>query len=304
MAEPHKHIACVRVPGTAAEVGDLGADAEADADADAEAKAAPSPSASVNANSWDALRRFTRARIALGRAGNSLPTAPLLEFNLAHAQARDAVHQPLDTGALHDALREAGFQTLDVMSAAPDRAHYLRRPDLGRMLSDESAAHLADYASTMNGTPDVVYVVADGLSAYAAARHALPLLRAVSARLEGWQVGPVVVAQQARVALGDGIGELLRARMVVMLIGERPGLSSPDSLGLYLTYGPRIGRSDAERNCVSNVRPEGLAYDLAAFKLHYLMTHARRLSLTGVGLKDDSDRLLAAAPDNGALPGS
>ncbi|WP_175104577.1 ethanolamine ammonia-lyase subunit EutC [Pararobbsia alpina] len=283
MEEPHKPVACVPVPDTDAEAAD--------------ADAPPTSSAGVNANSWDVLRRFTRARIALGRAGNSLPTTPLLEFNLAHAQARDAVHQPLDPGPLHEALREAGFQTLDVESAAPDRAHYLRRPDLGRTLSDESVAHLADYAGTMNSTPDVVYVVADGLSAFAAARHALPLLRAVHARLEGWNVGPVVVARQARVALGDDIGERLRARMVVMLIGERPGLSSPDSLGLYLTYGPRVGRSDAERNCISNVRPEGLGYEQAAFKLHYLMTHARQLSLTGVGLKDDSDRLLMAPPD-------
>ena len=277
---------------------------EAAGKADVGSGASPAATAGVDANSWGALRRFTHARIALGRAGSSLPTTPLLEFNLAHAQARDAVHQPLDTEALHAALREAGFETLDVTSAAPDRAHYLRRPDLGRLLSDESAAHLADYASSMNGTPDVVYVVADGLSAYAAARHALPLLRALSAQLEGWHVGPVVVARQARVALGDGIGERLRARMIVMLIGERPGLSSPDSLGLYLTYGPRIGRSDAERNCISNVRPEGLRYETAAFKLHYLMTQARRLSLTGVGLKDDSDRLLAASPDDMALPGT
>jgi ethanolamine ammonia-lyase small subunit len=252
---------------------------------------------------WDALRRFTRARIALGRAGNSLPTAPLLAFDLAHAQARDAVHQPLDTGALHEALRDAGFTTLDVASAAPDRAHYLRRPDLGRRLGEESAAHLADHANTMNSSPDAVFVVADGLSAHAAARHALPLLRAVSARLEGWDIGPVVVARQARVALGDGIGACLRARMVIMLIGERPGLSSPDSLGLYLTFAPRVGRSDAERNCISNVRPEGLGYEQAAFKLHYLMTQARRLSLTGVGLKDDSDSHLAISPDGMALRG-
>ena len=302
MAEPDKPVTPMPVPDA-----DVGAAEAAGHIGGASSPSSPSLDASpagVNANSWDALRRFTHARIALGRAGNSLPTTPLLEFDLAHAQARDAVHQPLDTDALHEALREAGFQTLDVTSAAPDRAHYLRRPDLGRMLSDESTAHLADYASSMNGTPDVVYVVADGLSAYAATRHALPLLRAVSTRLEGWNVAPVVVARQARVALGDGIGERLRARMVVMLIGERPGLSSPDSLGLYLTYGPRIGRSDAERNCISNVRPQGLPYEQAAFKLHYLMTQARRLALTGVGLKDDSDRLLAAPPDERALPGA
>jgi ethanolamine ammonia-lyase small subunit len=266
------------------------------------ADVSPKPSAtSLGANSWEALRRFTRARIALGRVGNSLPTVPLLEFNLAHAQARDAVHQPLDTAALHRSLRQVGFQTLDVASAASDRTFYLRRPDLGRTLSDESDAYLSEYASTMSGIPDVVYVVADGLSAYAAARHAVPFLAAVSARLEGWNIGPIVVARQARVALGDCIGERLRARMVVVLIGERPGLSSPDSLGIYLTCEPRSGRSDAERNCISNVRPEGLVYEQAAFKLHYLMVQSRRLSLSGVGLKDDSDTLLEASLVHEAL---
>jgi ethanolamine ammonia-lyase small subunit len=301
MSKPHESLTPTPVPE---------AQSETRPDADLDAAPPPKPSAGVEANSWDALRRFTRARVALGRAGNSLPTAPLLAFDLAHAQARDAVHQPLDTAALHDALRQAGFQTLDVKSAAPDRAHYLRRPDLGRKLSDESAVQLGDYvrtagtASTIDKILDVVFVVADGLSAYAAARHAVPLLTAVSARLAGWNVGPVVVARQARVALGDDIGERLRARMVVMLIGERPGLSSPDSLGIYLTYEPRIGRSDAERNCISNVRPEGLIYEQAAFKLHYLMTQSRRLALSGVSLKDDSDTLLEASPAHAALPRS
>jgi ethanolamine ammonia-lyase small subunit len=245
--------------------------------------------ATSDTNPWDALRRFTNARIALGRTGSSLPTAPLLAFNLAHAQARDAVHQPLDTEALHEALHAAGFETLDAASAAPDRDHYLRRPDLGRKLSDESAARLARHGGLLAEDVDIVFVVADGLSAYAAARHAVPLLERTTAGLRGLTIGPVVVARQARVALGDGIGKLLRARMVVVLIGERPGLSSPDSLGIYLTYEPLVGRSDAERNCISNVRPEGLAYDIAALKLCYLLTEARRLKLTGVGLKDFSD---------------
>jgi|SRR5471032_2917985 ethanolamine ammonia-lyase small subunit len=261
------------------------------------------PPSSVDANPWDALRRFTNARIALGRAGSSLPTAPLLAFELSHAQARDAVHQPLDVAALHASLRASGFDTLDVESAAPDREHYLRRPDLGRKLNGESAARLRDYAAASPGAFDVVFVVADGLSAYAAARHAVPLLERMRSKLVGLSIGPIVIARQARVALGDGIGELLRARIVVMLIGERPGLSSPDSLGIYLTYEPRIGKSDAERNCISNVRPEGLAYDPAAFKLHYLLIEAARLKLTGVRLKDDSDALLPAAAGSGsALP--
>jgi ethanolamine ammonia-lyase small subunit len=252
------------------------------------------PPSSVDTNPWDALRRFTNARIALGRAGSSLPTAPLLAFNLSHAQARDAVHQPLDVAALHTSLSTAGFDTLDADSAAPDREHYLRRPDLGRKLDDESTARLRDYARSAPAGFDVVFVVADGLSAHAAARHAVPLLERMRAKLTGMSIGPIVIARQARVALGDGIGELLRARIVVMLIGERPGLSSPDSLGIYLTYEPRTGKSDAERNCISNVRPEGLGYDAAAFKLHYLLTEAARLKLTGVRLKDHSDALLSA----------
>jgi ethanolamine ammonia-lyase small subunit len=150
-----------------------------------------------------------------------------------------------------------------------------------------------------HAAPDVVFVIADGLSALAASRHAEPLLVQTCVRLDGWRIGPVVVARQSRVALGDEIGERLGATLVVMLIGERPGLSSPDSLGVYLTYAPKVGCSDAQRNCISNVRPEGLGYAAAAHKLHYLLTHARRLGLTGVGLKDHSDDTIAAS----AAPG-
>lgn len=237
---------------------------------------------------WDALRGFTRARIALGRTGNGLPTDALLAFELAHAKARDAVHHPLEIDALRSALLGEGFATLDAHSAAPDRAHYLRRPDLGRRLADESRSALKQARTE---SVELTFVVADGLSAFAVARHAVPLLAAVRAKLEGWRIGPVVIARQARVALGDEIGALLGATFVAVLIGERPGLSSPDSLGIYLTYGPRAGRTDAERNCISNVRPEGLGYAEAAHKLHYLLTQARRLSLTGVALKDDSEAL-------------
>ena len=252
---------------------------------------------SVDKNPWNALRQFTNARIALGRAGNSVPTAPLLAFNLSHAQARDAVHHPLDTDALHQQLHALSLRTLDVHSAAPDREHYLRRPDLGRRLSEESRAALAQLKDE---SPDLVFVIGDGLSAFAASKQAVPLLQAVLLRLADWKIAPVVVARQARVA----IGELLHAKIVVMLIGERPGLSSPDSLGIYLTYAPKVGCSDAQRNCISNVRPEGLDYPLAAHKLHYLLTHARRLGLTGVGLKDDSDALLQAAPAAAAIGGA
>jgi len=251
---------------------------------------------SIEKNAWQTLRAFTNARIALGRAGNSLPTAPLLAFNLSHAQARDAVHHPLDVDALHEQLHAHGFKTLDVHSAAPDRAHYLRRPDMGRRLSDESRDALSDALGNalVDEPPEVVFVIADGLSAFAASKQSVPFLQTIMQRLADWRVGPVVVARQSRVALGDEIGELLKAKLVVMLIGERPGLSSPDSLGIYLTYAPKVGCSDAQRNCISNVRPEGLDYEAAAHKLHYLLTHARRLGLTGVGLKDDSDALLQA----------
>jgi ethanolamine ammonia-lyase small subunit len=249
-------------------------------------------------NPWQALRQYTQARIALGRAGVSLPTEPLLAFNLAHAQARDAVHQPLDAEALHERLHAQGFVSLDVHSAAVDREHYLRRPDLGRRLSDESRDRLARSAP---GTPDIVFVIADGLSALAASKQAVPLLTALRPKLGDWQLAPIVVARQARVALGDEIGQILGARFVVMLIGERPGLSSPDSLGIYLTYEPRMGRTDAERNCISNVRPEGLGHDSAAHKLHYLLVQARRLGLTGVALKDDSHALEPTSPSAQAI---
>ncbi|SPB13529.1 ethanolamine ammonia-lyase small subunit [Caballeronia novacaledonica] len=238
----------------------------------------------VSANPWEALRQFTDARIALGRAGSSVPTAPLLAFNLAHAQARDAVHRPLDVPALSDELTSKGFESATVCSAASSRDVYLRRPDLGRRLSDESATRLDAHTKHT----DLVFVIADGLSSNAASAHAMPLIERTIARLDGWRIGPVVIATQARVALGDCIGSILKARIVAVLIGERPGLSSPASLGVYVTYDPRQGRSDAQRNCISNVRPEGLAYDAAAFKLAYLLNEARARKLTGVGLKDDS----------------
>jgi ethanolamine ammonia-lyase small subunit len=243
----------------------------------------------VDVDPWEKLRQFTNARIALGRVGNSQPTAPLLAFNLAHAQARDAVHRSIDAKMLHRDLQKAGFDTMNATSAAPDRAHYLRRPDLGRKLSDLSVVELRDRAATVSEALDVVFVVADGLSSLAAERHAVPFLKMIVNALDGWSIGPVVIASQSRVALGDGIGEILGAKLLVVLIGERPGLSSPDSLGIYLTYQPRVGRTDAERNCISNVRPEGLTYQAAAVKLLYLLTEARRLKLTGVTLKEDSD---------------
>ncbi|WP_265946567.1 ethanolamine ammonia-lyase subunit EutC [Dechloromonas sp. A34] len=245
---------------------------------------------------WSALRRHTAARIALGRSGDSLPTSALLEFGLAHALARDAVHLPLDGAALATALDAVGLAHLAVHSQAADRATYLRRPDLGRQLTPDSLATLEKAAPAT--APDLVFVIADGLSSLAVARHALPLLHATLGQLPGWSIAPVVIAEQARVALGDAIGEALGAATVVILIGERPGLSSPDSLGIYLTHRPRPGLTDADRNCISNVRPEGLSYAVAARKLTYLLDGARRLGRSGLALKDDSslEALPGAAP--------
>jgi ethanolamine ammonia-lyase small subunit len=213
---------------------------------------------------WAVLRRYTAARIGLGRAGASVPTAAHLAFQQAHAAARDAVHAPLDVPALLDGLRELGEAPLQVRSQAPDRPTYLQRPDLGRRLDDASAAMLAALQAP---AVDLAFVLADGLSALALQRQALPLFAALRERLQaegGWRWAPPVLATQARVALGDEVGALLNARCVVVLIGERPGLSAPDSLGVYFSWAPRVGLVDAQRNCLSNVRPEGLAPAAAA----------------------------------------
>lgn len=246
---------------------------------------------------WADLRAHTQARLALGRAGAALPTAELLRFGMAHAQARDAVHIPLDADALAAQLQALGCATRLVHSAAPDRATYLLRPDLGRRLSNADAAVLRDMPAEGGAPIDLLVVVADGLSSLAVARQAPPLVQAIRQQAPaGWHIGPVVIAQQARVALGDEVGSLLEARMVAVLIGERPGLSSPDSLGIYLTWHPQVGRSDAERNCISNVRPEGLEPAQAAARLWWLCRAARQLGLTGVGLKDRSDGLSLSDP--------
>lgn len=237
---------------------------------------------------WTHLAGLTSARIALGRAGPALPTREVLALSLAHAQARDAVHAPFDGELVARGLEALGHATLQVASAAPDRATYLRRPDLGRKLSSASREVL-ERAGPRGA--DLVLVVADGLSSAATHAHAVRLVAALAPYVDraGWSLGPVVIATQGRVALGDEIGELMGASMVALLVGERPGLSSPDSLGVYLTHGPRVGRTDAERNCISNIRTEGLSYDEAAFKLAWHIAEARRLGLTGVALKDESD---------------
>lgn len=241
---------------------------------------------------WAELRRFTPARVALGRAGNGLPTSAHLDFQAAHAAARDAVHAALDTAALQAQLTEAGLASIAVHSAAPDRRTYLLRPDLGRLLCEADRLMLA-------GSPrpgSMLFVVCDGLSATAVQRHAVPLLRLVLPRLEAASTAPIVVARQGRVALGDDIGEVQGAEAVAVLIGERPGLSAADSLGVYLTWQPRRGRTDAERNCISNIRAEGLSPEAAADKLLWLIGAMRRLRLSGVGLKDEQPAALPALP--------
>jgi len=232
------------------------------------------------------LRDYTPARVELGRAGASIPTRALLEFQLAHAQARDAVHLPLAAHSLAVELKQKEIPSVTLGSAARDRSEYLKRPDLGRRLSDASRERLAALGSQY----DAAFVIADGLSALAVHRHAVPLLEIVLRDLD-WSIAPVAIVEQGRVAIGDEIGELLGARMVVVLIGERPGLSSPDSLGVYLTWQPGPGRTDAERNCISNIRAEGLSYAAAAHKLLFLMNESRRLKLSGVQLKEDARSL-------------
>ena len=237
-------------------------------------------------NPWHALRSLTQARIALGRAGVSVPTAAQLDFQLAHAQARDAVHAQLDSGALQAACEARGLACEAAHSACPDRTTYLQRPDLGRRLDDPSRVRLAAAAPLRC---DLALVLADGLSALAIAQNALPFLDFLLPRLaaDGWSLAPLVIVEQGRVAIGDEVGQLMHAQAVAVLIGERPGLSSPDSMGLYLTWAPRPGLLDAQRNCISNVRPAGLGYAQAAHKLAYLLDAARSRGLSGVELKDE-----------------
>jgi len=237
---------------------------------------------------WIALRRFTQARIALGRAGHALPTGAQLEFQLAHARARDAVHFPWDMAAFAGELRGLGEEPLLLETCVSDRDEYLRRPDLGRLLSEESRSRLRQAGAA---GADVALIVTNGLSSTAVERHGLPLLRAI---LSGYgerqmRVAPVCLVTNGRVALADDIGNALGARVAVIVVGERPGLSAADSLGIYLTHGPRPGNGDAQRNCISNVRPpEGMGYEAAAATLLYLTGEAMRRGLSGVALKDET----------------
>lgn len=239
----------------------------------------------------DELTSLTPARVALGRTGAGLPTRALLDFTLDHARARDAVHAPFDTAAIVSSLGGLTREVIEVSSQAQGGIHgrtdYLKRPDLGRLLDQPSHRRLAQ----RDAMPcDVVLIIADGLSPAAVNAHAAPLVHTLMPVLAGAgiDVGPLVLATGARVALGDEIGMLLRTRMTVMLVGERPGLSVPDSLGAYLSFAPRPGLTDAERNCVSNIHDAGLTYAEAAFKIAWLVRQGLARGITGVALKDES----------------
>ena len=250
----------------------------------------PQPAASEDDPSWAGLRQLTAARIGLRRTGASLATAPLLDFRLAHARARDAVHEALDAARLSAQIASLGVAVLTVASAAGNRQRYLMRPDLGRRLAPGAEAPLTPHT----GSYDIAFVIADGLSARAVQTHAQPVLAGTLTVLqtEGWRSAPLVIAHEGRVAIGDAVATLLGADCVAVLIGERPGLSAPHSMGAYVTWRPRAGTTDADRNCISNIRPEGIGYADAAFKLAHLLRSIRARRQSGVGLKDDSDRLL------------
>ena len=254
----------------------------------------------VSADSWAYLKQYTQARISLGRAGSSLPTNEILNFGSAHALARDAVHTRFESEALAMALKNARFNTLQVHSKAQDRHTYLLRPDMGRSLSETSTDQLNNHPEKEF---DLLLVVGDGLSSLAVHHHAQPLLEAIrDIAPQEWRIGPIVLATQARVAISDEIGAALKTKVVAMLVGERPGLSSPDSLGVYITYAPQPGRHDGERNCISNIRPAGLSYHDAAKKIVWLTQEAIKLKLSGVRLKDESDMVSVAETPLATLP--
>ena len=251
----------------------------------------PTPS-EVEEDPWRELRKYTPARIGLGHAGISQPTKHHLSFQLDHARARDAVHSELNLEELLHSLNQHGYEPIALHSQAIDRRTYLQRPDLGRRLDDTSRKRLTEDKHT-DQPYDLAFIIADGLSAFAVQQHAVNLLNQIVPQLQkaDWNIAPITVVEQGRVAISDDIGALLNAEQTVILIGERPGLSSPDSLGVYLTYDPKPGRTDADRNCISNIRSAGLSYEQAAHKLMYLLSEARRKKLSGIGLKDEAKEL-------------
>ena len=256
----------------------------------------PSTPATQTPTLADVLRRHTPARVGLGRSGPAIPTSAQLHFQLDHALARDAVHAQLDVPALQQALKQRNIDTLTLQSAVTadpsqnPRQLYLLRPDLGRKLHPDSARSLQQLSATTTEKPDIIFIIADGLSALAVERHALPLLDAAINLLTPNQglIGPICIVTQARVAIGDEIGQLLHTQLTVTLIGERPGLSAPDSLGVYITWQPRPGRTDAERNCISNIRHEGLSYAEAAHRILFYINGAKQLQATGIALKESA----------------
>lgn len=255
----------------------------------------------ITESPWAEWRSVTPARLALGRAGAGMPTDEVLRFGWAHAMARDAIHAALDVPKLEATLRDQSWTVTHTHSRAPDRTTYLRRPDLGRVIDPDEIAKLRTAPLVRS---DVCIIIGDGLSSLAIDRHAAPLLTALKPLLaDQLKQAPVVIATQARVALADEIAELLQAKLSIMLIGERPGLSSPDSLGIYITHAPFRGRNDAGRNCISNVRPEGLSYAAAAFKLAWLVHEALGRGLTGVNLKDESDLALLKSKATSQITG-
>lgn len=248
-------------------------------------------------DSWSHLRQLTQARIALGRAGGSLPTRALLDFRLAHAHARDAVQSPFDPALVDQSLEPSGLPRLHLASAAPDLPAFLRRPDLGRRLDEPSRALLQAHAAAARPY-DLAILLSNGLSARAVHENAAPLLLALVPRLlqHGWILAPLLLVRNARVALSDEAGHLLHARLALIHLGERPGLGGGDSLGAYFTWDPLPGRTDAERNCVSNIRQGGLSPAAAADKLAALLVRARELRLSGIALKDETPHLEARPP--------
>jgi ethanolamine ammonia-lyase small subunit len=252
----------------------------------------------VQSDPWSALKHYTAARIALGRTGTSVPLAETLRFKLAHAQAKDAVYSSLHTVPLLTTLHSFQLPVYELHSKAKNRLKYLQRPDWGRQLNEESVLQLQNEKIKQY---DIALIIADGLSAIAINHHAEGLVRLLIPFLQSasFSIAPVTLVQQARVAIGDEIGSLLHARLTVVLIGERPGLSSPDSMGVYLTFQPSVGKTDENRNCISNIRPEGLSYRQAADKLEYLIKKILRLQLSGITVKDNEGFLPSAINTTG-----
>lgn len=243
-------------------------------------------------NPWESLREYTQARIAIGRCGTSIPTKELLDFKMCHAKAIDAVHIPLNTQRVQTQIRSiTQKEVLLLHSAAPTRADYLRRPDWGRKLSEESIDAILRLPK--QESYDISLVVADGLSSLAIEKNIAPVLSMLIPQLRGigYSLAPVAIVEQGRVAVADEIASSLNARLTAIFIGERPGLKTPDSLGIYMTYAPEKGTTDERRNCISNVRTEGLSYNLACSKLMYLINEAFRLQISGVNLKDEQDNV-------------